>query len=60
MKFCISFSLCTRSARVGDWTRPMERKFFPRRWVVSDMNRVRTAPQTRSMICLACPASERL
>ncbi len=44
-------------ARVGDWTRPTERMFLPPRRAARLMNRVRDAPQIRSITCRASPAA---
>ena len=44
-------------ASVGDWTRPTERMFLPPRRAARLMNRVREAPQIRSITCRASPAA---
>ena len=58
-KTSISISRSTMMARVGVWTRPTDRKSEPTWDEAMERNRVRTAPQTRSMICRASPADAR-
>ena len=53
----ISSCLSTRSLSVGLWTLPTDMKFFPTCPEDREINLVRTAPQDRSMICLASAAS---
>ncbi len=59
LNLLISFSFFTRRARVGDCTLPIDRKFFPRLFAVSEINLVKTAPQARSITCRDSPALER-
>ena len=51
-----SSSRWTISPRVGLCTRPTERKFEPKRLVAMETERVRVAPQIRSMSWRAAPA----
>ena len=59
-KLSISSCLSTSSLRVGLWTLPTDMKFLPTCPDERDMSLVRTAPQDRSMICLASAASASL
>ena len=56
-KLSISSCLSTSSLSVGLWTLPTDMKFFPTCPDEREMSLVSTAPQARSMICLASSAS---